>query len=335
MNFPERMQNIFGGWDNLTWCVVTAAVLIIPLIAGEGYYLTVMNFIALYSIVTIGLCLLVGYGGQLALSHAAFFAIGAYASAIFSLRCNLHPLLAILLAQFVTGAVAWGIGTIVLRLRGHYLAIATLSFSIIIEILLKEMQWLTGGTNGLSSIPSISFGTFSIASEWRFYFLIWPLALLLLLFALNLVNSRMGRIIRAIKEGEDATHLMGANVKAYKVRLFILSSVYASLAGSFYGHFLTFVSPGTASVMFAIEIIMISAFGGFILLWGGVVGAASLTVLNEYLSVFSDYKRMFYGLSLVCIMVFFPNGLLQGFKDFIGFLIRLTKQRKMVKRAAD
>jgi branched-chain amino acid transport system permease protein len=308
--------------NRLAWVIVSACVLIIPVLIGKGYYLSVMNFIALYSIVAIGLCLLTGYGGQLSISHSAFFAIGAYSSAIFSLRFGLHPILAVMLSQFVSGLAAWGIGAVVLRLKGHYLAIATLSFTMIVGVLIKEMAWLTGGLQGLSSIPPLSIGGFSFSTDWRFYYLVWPVTLLLLLFSLNLVDSRMGRIFRATKENEDIARLFGANVKNYKVKLFILSSIYASLAGSLYAHFVAFVSPVTASIMFAIDIIMILAFGGFTILWGAMLGAASLTFLNEYLTVFAEYKRVIYGGALILIMLFFPNGLLEGIKGWIRFLMR-------------
>jgi branched-chain amino acid transport system permease protein len=317
------MGSILKDKNKLAWLLVTVGVLILPFILGKGFYLNTMNFIALYSMVAIGLCLLVGYGGQLSISHSAFFAIGAYASAIFCLRYKLNPLVSIFLSQFLSALAAWSIGAVVLRLKGHYLAIATLSFTIIVEVLVKEMTWLTGGLQGLSYIPSISLGGFQIDSDYRFYFVVWPLMMLMLLFSLNLVDSRMGRIFRAIKEDEDIARLFGADVKKYKIKLFIISSVYASLAGSLYAHFVTFVSPVAASIMFAIDIILVLAFGGFTLLWGAMIGVASLTFLNEYLTAFADYKRAIYGLALVVIILFFPNGLLLGLKDFCSYFLRL------------
>lgn len=308
--------------NKLAWLLVSAGILLLPPVLGDGYYLSVMNFIALYSIVALGLCLLTGYAGQLSISHSAFFAIGAYTSAIISLRFGIHPLFSVVLSQCLTFVASRAIGAVVLRLKGHYLAIATLSFTIIVGVLIIEMPGLTGGLQGLSSIPPMAFGDFLIDSDWRFYFFIWPLTLLLLLFALNLVDSRIGRIFRATKESEDITRLFGADVKKYKVKVFILSSVFASLSGSLYAHFVTFISPATGSIMFAIDIIMVLAFGGFTILWGAMLGAASLTFLNEYLTIFADYKRAIYGLALIVIMLFFPNGLLQGLKDSARILLR-------------
>lgn len=313
-------------WNKAAWLPVAAGVLLCPLVLGDGYYLSIMNFIALYAMVTMGLCLLTGYGGQLSISHSAFFAIGAYASAVFSLKTGFHPLISLLLGQGLAALIAWGIGAVVLRLKGHYLAIATLSFTIIVEVLIKEMAWLTGGLQGLSGIPPVSLGGLTLDTDMRFYYLVWPITLILLLFALNLVDSSQGRVFRAIKEGEDAARLFGVDVKVYKVKLFILSSIYASLAGSLYAHYVTFISPVAGSIMFAIDIIMVLAFGGFTLLWGGMLGVASLTMLNEYLTVFADYKRAIYGLALIVIMLFFPNGLLQGLKDAAALAARSLKR---------
>src|SRR3972149_1009521 len=244
--------------SRVAWAGVTVGVLVLPLAAGSGFYLNVLNFIALYSMVAIGLSLLVGYCGQLSISHSAFFAIGAYASAI-----------------------------------------ATLSFTIIVEILIKEMTPLTGGLQGLSSIPPITLGGVALDSDFRFHFLVWPVTMLLFLFALNLVDSRLGRALRAIREGEVVARLFGVDARRYKVKVFVLSSVFASIAGSLYAHFVSFVSPAVASLMFAIDIIMVLALGGFTLLWGALPGVAALTVLNEYLTPVADYKRAIYGLALI------------------------------------
>jgi branched-chain amino acid transport system permease protein len=311
--------------DRISWLTTLVGILLVPLVFGEGYYLSAMNFIALYSMVAIGLCLLTGYGGQLALSHGAFFAVGAYSSAILSLRLGLPPWSCILLSQGIAAVVAWGIGAVVLRLKGHYLAIATLAFAIIVEQLAVTLGALTGGSAGLSAVPRLSMGSFVIDSDWRFYYVAWPAAMFLLFFALNLVDSRMGRVFRALKEGEQVARLFGVNVRSYKVKLFVLSSVFGSLAGSLYAHYVTFVSPSVASIMFGIEILLVLAMGGYTMLWGAMVGVAAINLLNEYLSVFAQYKRMIYGFTLIVIVIAFPNGLFKGVKDHIATLIRLMR----------
>lgn len=318
-----------GAWNRLAWPLVAAGILGVPLLVGRGFYLNVLNFVALYAMVAIGLCLLVGHGGQLSISHAAFFAIGAYGSAILSLRGGMPPVLAILGAQGVAALAAWGIGAVVLRLKGHYLAIATLSFGLVVEVLIKEMSWLTGGLQGLSGIPPLRVGGLVLDTDWRFFYVVWPTTLLVLLFALNMVESRLGRAYRAIKEGEDIARLFGVDARAYKVQLFVVSSVFASLSGSLFAHFVAFVSPATASVMFAIDIIMVLALGGFTMLWGAVVGVAALTAMNEYLTGFAEYKRMIYGLVLVALVLLFPGGLVPGLGAHLARARRVLRRREV------
>lgn len=309
-------------YARLAWPVVSAGLLSLPLFFGRGFYLNILDFVGLYSMIAVGLCLLVGYGGQLSISHGAFFAIGAYGSAILSLRVGLPPVLAALATQFMVALVAWTIGAIVLRLRGHYLAIATLSFSIVVAVLIKELSWLTGGLQGLSGVPPIAVGGFAFDTDLRFYYLIWPIALLVLLFTLNLVDSPLGRVFRSIKEDENAARVFGVSASAIKIRLFVLSSVAASLSGSLFAHWIGFVSPAAASILFAIDIILVLALGGFTLLWGAMVGTAAITLLDEYLTTFAEYKRTIFGAALVALIIFFPRGLLPGFLEFAGRVLR-------------
>lgn len=296
----------------LIWLTFAAFMLTMPLVLGSGYYLNTLNFVAIYALPAIGLCLLVGYCGQLSISHSAFFALGAYASAVLSARAGLPVWVALATAQILCAGLALFIGWVVLRLRGHYLAVATLSFTIIVEVLIKELPALTGGLQGLSGIPRLSIAGTSIASDLATYWVVWPVTLACLWFALNVANSRIGRVYRAIREGEVVTGLLGVNVSRYKIQAFVCSSLLASLGGSLYAHFVTFVSPAAGSVMFAIDIILVLAFGGFDRIWGAMLGVFALTYLNEYAVTFADYKRLAYGIALIVIMSLFPAGLLPG-----------------------
>ena len=299
-------------WTRRIWAIVALGMLGLPFVAGDGYYLNTLNFIALYAMPAIGLCLLVGYCGQLSISHAAFFAIGAYTSGVLSVKFAVPPWLSVLVAQGVAGLIAGFIGWVVLRLSGHYLAIATLSFTVIVEVAIKEMPKWTGGLTGLTAIPPLTLGTLRLSSDYAFYFLAWSVALAMLLFALNIGESRIGRAFRAVREGEKVTELLGIDVSALKIQAFVLSSLFASIGGSLYAHFVGFVSPTVGSVGFAIDIILVLAFGGFDRLWGAMIGVAAVTYLNEYAVAFADYKRVVFGLVLIAIMMFLPTGLLPG-----------------------
>ena len=302
-------------WNAARVLLCWLAVVSIPVVFGTGYHLNTLNFIAVTALPAIGLSLLSGLCGQLAISHGAFFAIGAYGSSILSVKAGWDPLAATLAAQCLVVLVSAGIGGLVLRLHGHYLAIATLSFSIIVEVLIKEWPGLTGGQQGMSGIPPYQFAGIRLDDDLAVFLAYWAVVFLTLWFALNLADSRIGRILRAIREGEPVVDSVGIGAGRYKSLIFVVSSVLAGLGGSMYAHFLGFVTPATGSIMFAIDIIMILALGGFDRLWGALVGVALITLLNEYALGFADYKRIVLGFGLVAVMLVFPRGLLPGLWD--------------------
>lgn len=302
-------------WNSVRVLLLAAALLALPQVFGQGYYLNTLNFVAVLALPAIGLSLLSGMCGQLAISHGAFFAIGAYGSAILNVRLGVNPLLATVLTQAIVVVVSAAIGWVVLRLRSHYLAIATLSFSIIVEVLIKEWPRLTGGQQGMTGIPPYQLGPLQLGSDAAVYYVYWPVTLLMFWFALNLAQSRIGRVLRAIREGEPVVDSLGISVARHKAMIYIVSSVFAGLGGSLYAHFVGFVTPATGSIMFAIDIIMVLALGGFDRLWGALVGIALITLLNEYALGFADYKRIILGAGLVSVMLVFPRGLLPGLFD--------------------
>ncbi|MCX5814834.1 MAG: branched-chain amino acid ABC transporter permease [Proteobacteria bacterium] len=295
-------------------------VMILPVVIGSGFYINIMISVAIYSVTAIGMCLLVGYAGQISLAHAAFFAIGAYLSAILTTKWCLPPSLALFLSSMSVGIIAYLIGIVVLRFKGHYLAIVTLSVLVIVEVLIKELSFITGGDQGLSGIPFFSLGGLVFDSELKIYYLCWIILICIIIFSLNLVNSKIGRNLRAIKEGEDVARILGIRATNYKAQIFVLSSVYAAISGSLYAHYMTFITPQIASLGFAFEFILMVAFGGIGSIWGALYGVAGILFLSEYIRGFDEYRLVIYGVSLVVIMMFFPNGVLQGLQGFSRYL---------------
>ena len=210
-------------WNSVRVLLLAAALLALPQVFGQGYYLNTLNFVAVLALPAIGLSLLSGMCGQLAISHGAFFAIGAYGSAILNVRLALDPLLATVLTQAIVVVVSAAIGWVVLRLRSHYLAIATLSFSIIVEVLIKEWPRLTGGQQGMTGIPPYQLGPLQLGSDAAVYYVYWPVTLLMFWFALNLAQSRIGRVLRAIREGEPVVDSLGISVARHKAMIYIVS----------------------------------------------------------------------------------------------------------------
>lgn len=270
----------------------------------------VMVFVGIYSIITMALCLLTGYAGQISLGHASFFGLGAYISGIITTRYGLNPWLCLLIGVAVSALVALIIGAPSLKLRGHYLAMATLAFCIIITIILNESIAYTGGPDGLAFIPGISIMGYPIDSVAKYYFLVWGVVLLALLLSLNIIRSRVGRALRSIHGSELAANAMGVNVSKYKIYVFVFSAVLASIAGSLYTHYLNFINPASFDLFVSIKLLIMIILGGMHSLWGAIVGATLITFLSyEWLHYFEDAEVMIYGIIVLVIVIFLPGGL--------------------------
>lgn len=310
-----------GKKNILSLLILAGVILALPLGLGNSYYLNVLVFVGIYSLITIGLSLLMGYTGQISLGHAAFFGLGAYTSGVLSTKFGVSPWLALLAAIFVTGGIAFLIAAPALKLKGHYLAMATLAFGYIVFIVFNQASSLTGGPSGFGEIPRFRLGNFLLRSDVHYYYLVWTLVIVVLWVSLNIIHSRVGRALRSIHEGELTANIMGVNTAKYKIQVFVLSAVYASLAGSLYAHFITFLNPTPFGFHFSIVLVAMVAVGGMASVWGAMIGAALLTILPEYLRAFHDYDILIYGSILLLIMMFLPKGL------FAGILSLIKKER--------
>ncbi|OAQ20500.1 branched-chain amino acid ABC transporter permease [Thermosulfurimonas dismutans] len=288
---------------------LATAIGMIPFLINNPYYLTVLNLSALNILTVCGLTLLIGYAGQISLGHAGFWALGAYGSALLSLKTGLNPWLTTALALGFTLAVSAGMGFTVLRLKGNYLVMATLAFNLAVYFFLVEAEELTGGPPGLPGIPPYTLGSLAFVTDLAAYYLIWPVVLITLFLTFNLVHSGEGRALRALASGEIAAACLGINPRRYKVLAFVLSAAYASLAGSLYAHYFSFISPKTFDIFFSVELVAMCLFGGKGSLWGAVLGAGLLTPLPHFLSIFDEYRDLIYGGLLMGVLIFFPDGL--------------------------
>ncbi len=289
-------------------------LLLLPLLARYvsflDHYMDVMVFAGIYSILTIALCLLMGYAGQISLGHASFFGLGAYVSGVITTKYGVNPWLCILMGMAVSGIVAFVVGAPSLKLRGHYLAMATLAFCIIITIVFNENVEWTGGPDGLAFIPGISVMGYPIDSVAKYYYLVWSFVLVTLLLSLNIIRSRVGRALRSIHGSELAASAMGVNVSKYKIWVFVFSAVLASVAGSLYAHYLNFINPASFDLFVSIKLLIMIILGGMYSLWGAIVGAVLITFLNyEWLHYFEEAEGMIYGLIILVIIIFLPGGL--------------------------
>jgi len=298
---------------NIPLIIVVLAITAVPLLVTDSYILTMLIFIGIYAIATMGLNLLLGFAGQISLGHAAFYAMGAYVSGILTTRYAVPCIAAAALAVILASALAYIVGLPCLRLKGHYLAMGTLAFGEIIHITLNAEVALTGGPSGIAGIPMLSLGSFSADSDIKYFLVVWIIFVLLFVLTRNIINSRPGRALQALHGSEQAASAMGIDVAGMKLTVFVLSAAYAALAGVLYVHFVAFVSPQAGDIMFSIRMVTMVVVGGMGHLWGGLLGAALLTVLPEMLSYFEDYDMLIYGGILLVMVMFMPGGLTQGF----------------------
>lgn len=316
------------GRKNLVALIVFVAVVsCLPFLVGNPYYITVLCFMGMYCLMTIGLSLLMGFAGQISIGHAAFYGIGAYTSGLLTTRWNLSPWLAIVAAVVLGGICAFAIGLPALRLRGHYLAMATLAFGVIVYVFFDSAVDLTGGPSGFGSIPRLKLGNWILSSGTPFYYVVWTCVVAALALALNLVNSRVGRALRSVHSSEVAARAMGVNVSRLKIQVFVLSACLAALAGSFYAHYVTFVSPSSFDFKFSVTLVTMVAIGGMMNLWGALAGTALLHILPEFLRGFDKYYFMIYGAVLISVMIFMPEGFLLGTVNGIRGVIGFVKAR--------
>ena len=297
-------------------------VMTAPQFFEGGYLMNVLVFVGINTMLAIALNLLLGYAGQISLGHAGFFGLGAYLSGILTTTYSLNPWVAMPAAAGVVGCLAGLIGLPILKLKGHYLAMATLGLGIIMYIVFNETIELTGGPSGLSGVPNLQLAGITFDSDVKNYYLIWGVTLAVMLFALNLANSRVGRALRAVHDSEVAAQVLGVNARLLKVQIFALSAVISSLAGSLYAHTMTFISPASFGFNFSIELLTMVVIGGLGSVYGSFLGAALLTLLPEFLRGANDYDIIIYGALLVVMVMYMPGGLVRGFPALFRKIVK-------------
>ncbi|MBU0985871.1 MAG: branched-chain amino acid ABC transporter permease [Proteobacteria bacterium] len=310
MNFLVKQKDI------LCFGALALVILVLPFFVESKYYYIVLNVIGLNTIVVIGLNLLIGFAGQISLGHAAFYGLGSYFSGSLTVNYGFSLWSAMLVGMTATGIIAFLIGYPALKLRGHYLVMATLGFGMIINILMGELDQFTGGHDGLMGIPHLALGGLTFDTDLKNFYLIWFFVFFCLLAARNLLNSRVGRALRAIHGSETAANSLGVNTSSYKVKVFVLSAVFASLSGSLYAHYITFISPSSYDFYYSIQVVTMVIVGGMGSLWGSLFGAGLLTVISEALHIAKQYHVIAYGVFLCLVLMFMPEGILNGCYNF-------------------
>jgi len=299
--------------------LVLAVVLAIAPIALPVNLVNMGVYALIYGLAAIGLSLLMGLAGQVSLGHAAFFAVGAYTQAILVTKTQVPGILAAVLAVAASMLVALVVGLPLLRLRGHFLALATLGLGIIVAVVARELE-VTGGTSGIFGIPKPSFLGRIYDSPQEYFWLLAPFVVIGLWLAQRLVHSRTGRALGAVNDSEVAAECLGVNTYALRVRVFVLAAGYAGLAGVFYAHWLAVVSPEAAGFELSVTLLLMVVLGGLGTVWGAVIGAVAVEALDEGMRSFipklipgasGEVQLLGFGIVLVLLVVLLPGGLAQ------------------------
>ena len=311
--------------------LIAVFVIALPMLAGGNFYITnILNIAGIYIIVSVGLNLLIGFTGQISMGHAAFYGVGAYTSALLAVNFGV-PFWGGLI---IGGVLAFMFGIVMglpsVKLNDAYLALVTIGFSWIVRLVLVNWVPVTRGPSGITGIPAPTIAGFPLQGT-SYYYLILTFVLLAVFIANRIVNSRFGRALIAIRENSLAAEAMGINVNKYKLLAFAISAAYAGVAGVLYAHMVGYISPDTFTFDQSVSFITMIMIGGLGSISGSIIGALMLGILPEYMRAFGDYQMAVYGLMIIVVLIFMPQGVAGGLNTFYQWV----KRRKQPGKISD
>lgn len=302
--------------------LLLAAVASAPAWVWNPYHLHTLIMAGIFAILALSLNLLLGYTGQLSLGHAAFFGIGAYTSALLSVRLGYSPWLGLVAATALAGGAGYAIGTLALKLRGAYFVLLTISFAGVVSLVSVNWMELTNGPLGLPGIPPVELAlpglpVVSMRSKAAYYYLVLGAVVLGYLVCRCLVQSRIGRALVALRENEPLAESVGIDGTFYLVLAAVVSAAMAGAAGGLYAHYTRFVSPEVFLFTYTVTMVIMVVAGGKGTLAGPIVGAVFFTILPELLREFTSYQwqMLLYGLLLITVLFFMPRGIVPTLRD--------------------
>lgn len=303
-----------------------AIVLVLPWLGLSSFVITQATFAGIYVIVSIGLGLLMGYAGQISLGQAAFYGVGAYATAVLTTTYGMSPWLGLIFSILLPAVIAYIVGYTMVRLSGYYLAMATLAFGIIVSVLLIELRSITNGASGFFGIPSIELLGLTLKQGKSYFYFVWFFAIITILVSLNIVHSRIGRALRSIHDSEIASGSMGVNTRKYKMQIFVFSAMLAGLAGWLFAHMNYSISPNSFDLDASILFLTMVVLGGSTSVWGALIGTVLIIGINVFVHflgnnvsfITSDFEHVMNGLILILVVMFMPRGLFPSIADFFS-----------------
>jgi branched-chain amino acid transport system permease protein len=311
---------------SIIWFLLVMVIVFVPFVSGS-HVIGVMCFVAVFGALAVGLGVLMGQAGLFSLAHPVWFGLGAYVSGILAVRGIAPPWLASIAGAAFVATLSGLIGAPLLRLRGYHLACATFGLLLIVEISLAQLGSLTGGHEGLMGIPPLSIFGFTFETDLHYYYLSWGLCLACLWFLYNLMGSRVGRAVKAFSDSEIAAGSTGINVAAFKLKIFVLTAIMASLAGSLYTFYLRFTQPGIFGFPLQVELLTMLIIGGGKTLYGPLLGSFVVLWLREFIHMYlgallpimtAEVDAIFFGVLIIVILIYMPGGLAGWVDRFLG-----------------
>lgn len=292
------------------YLVILAALM--PLWLNSVSFHHVMTIAGLYAMGALGLSVFMGFAGQISIGHSAFVGLGAYTTAILAVKTPLPTTACLAASAVVPGLTAWIMGRPILKLREYFLALATIGLVQIFQVLSTELDWLTGGVEGLYNLPWLSVFGLSFDRPLEQVYLVWALVYLAFLFSRNLCSSAYGRAFRIVAASEDTARTLGISPESMKTRAFVFSAVTAGLAGGLYACVFGSVSPQAFGLDMSVMLVLMVIVGGMGSLPGTLAGSLLITWLATWLSGYQQYSLVVYGIVLIMLLVFFPEGIFRG-----------------------
>jgi branched-chain amino acid transport system permease protein len=288
--------------------VVAAVIVVLPIFFPSAYYYRIGALVLIFALAVVGLNLLMGFAGQVSLGHAGFLGIGAYSVAIGPVHFGVPSWLCLFAGAALSGAVAFAVGRPILRLKGHYLAVATLGFGLLVAIVLTNEAGWTSGPDGMT-VPGLTLFGWRVRGSETWYWIAGATFVGGFVLALNLMGSPTGRALQAIHDSEIAARVLGIDVARKKLAIFIISAMYASVAGSYLALFNAYITPDVAGFLRSIELVAMVVLGGMGSIVGSLVGAAVLVILPQALTIFHEYEQALLGLIVMVFMIFLRRGI--------------------------
>ncbi len=284
------------------------AAVFVPFLLS-AYQLQIAVMIGIFALLALSLNVLSGFAGMISLGQAGFFLIGSYTSAILSTRFGMPFAISLLAATTLTALSGMLLAVPAMKLSGHFLAVITIAFGLILHVLAINLEFITNGVSGISGIPRPAIGPWSLKSDLSYYFFVLAILALVCLLVSAYVRSGYGRALRALKDDEVAAGCMGVNVNVAKIHAFVISAGIAGLAGCLYAHYVRYINPESFTLDISIRILIMVVIGGIGSIFGSIIGAFTVYILPESLRFLNDYYYLVFGFVIIVLMLFLPQGL--------------------------